>query len=120
MKLVFLFVIDTSNLHEADEKLRPAVRDELAWIGTALLRIAQQRATAADIDSEIVLREGPVRDEICEFLKERSAHLLLVGAPRGTSAAVFGDDKVEQFASEIERETAVQVEIVRPQLVENW
>lgn len=117
MKLVFLFVIDISSLDEADEKLRPAVRDELAWLGLALLRIAQERAHAADIDSEIVIREGLVRDEICRFLEERSAEMLLIGAPRGTTAAVFGDDKVEQFATDIERSTGVPVEIVRPRKV---
>jgi nucleotide-binding universal stress UspA family protein len=119
MKLAFLFVIDTSSLDDADEKLRPAVRDELAWLGLALLRIAQQRAYSANIDSEIVIREGPIRDEICRFIKERSAELLLIGAPRGTTAAVFGDDKVELFATEIENTTGVPVEIVRPQDIPN-
>ena len=117
MKLVFLFVIDLSGLDNGDEKLRPAVRDELAWLGSALLRIAQQRAHSANIESEIVIREGLVKDEICNFIKERSAELLLLGAPRGTTAAIFGDDKVELFASEIEKETVVPVEIVRPQYI---
>lgn len=116
-KLVFLFVIDTSSLGDADQKLLLAVRDELAWLGLALLRIAQQRAHSAQIESEIVIREGLVKDEICRFIEERSAELLLVGAPRGTTATIFGDDKVEQFASEIERATAVPVEIVRPRTI---
>jgi nucleotide-binding universal stress UspA family protein len=114
MKLVFLFVIDVSSLSVADEKLRPAAKDELAWLGMALLRIAQERANSANIESEIVIREGLVRDEICRFIEERKAELLLIGAPRGTTAAVFGDDKVEQFASSIEESTGVTVEIVRP------
>jgi len=114
MKLVFLFVIDISSLEGGDEKLRSAVRDELAWLGLALLRIAQQRAHSANIESEIVIREGLVKDEICRFVKERSAELLLVGAPRGTTAAVFGDDIVEQLAADIKDETGVPVEIVRP------
>ena len=114
LKLVFLFVIDISNLGDADEKLRPAVHDELAWLGLALLRIAQQRAQSAGIESEIVIREGQVRDEICRFIKERSAELLLLGAPRGTTATIFGDDMVEQFAADLEKTTGVPVEIVRP------
>lgn len=115
--LVFLFVIDISSLGEAEEKLRSAVRDELAWLGLALLRIAQQRADAAHVESEIVIREGPVRDEICRFIKERSADMLLLGAPRGTTTATFGDDMVEQLAAEIESTVGVAVEIVRPQRV---
>jgi nucleotide-binding universal stress UspA family protein len=109
-----LFVIDISSLGDADDKLRSAVRDELAWLGLALLRIAQQRADAAHVESEIVIREGPVRDEICRFIKERSADMLLLGAPRGTTTATFGDDMVEQLADDIERTVGISVEIVRP------
>ena len=116
-KLVFLFVIDVSSMENSDEKLRPAVRDELAWLGLALLRIAQQRAQGAGIDSEIVIRVGSLRDEICRLIEERSAELLLLGAPRGTTAAIFGDDVVEQFAADIGETTGVEVEIVRPQQI---
>jgi len=113
--LIFLFVIDANGLAGVDEKLRLAVHDELAWFGLTLLRIAQQRADAANIQSEIVIREGQVRDEICRFISERSAELLLVGAPRAATTTVFGYDKVEQFAADVERSTGVPVEIVRPQ-----
>jgi nucleotide-binding universal stress UspA family protein len=115
LKLVFLFVIDTSTLPDADEKLRPAVRDELAWLGLALLRIAQKRAQSAGIDSEIVIREGLVQDEICRFMDQHPTEKLLLGAPRGTTATVFGDDVVEQFAASVEETTGIPVEIVRPQ-----
>lgn len=115
LKLIFLFVIDISSLEDADEKLRPAVRDELAWLGQALLQIAHQRAQDAGIDSEIVIREGLVRDEICRFIEEHPAEVLLLGAPRGITATVFGDDVVEKFAEAVEKESGVPVEIVRPQ-----
>jgi len=115
LKLVFLFVIDISNLDDADEKLRRATLAEMTWLGHALLQIAHQRAQSAGIDSEIVIREGQVRDEICRFLDERSAEMLLLGAPRGTTATIFGDDVVEQFAATLEETTGVPVEIVRPQ-----
>ena len=115
MKLVFLFVIDISALDIAEEKMRPAVYAEMTWLGQALLQIAHQRAQSAGIDSEIVIREGLVRDEICRFLDERSAEILLLGAPRGTTATIFGDDIVEQFAASVEKATGIPVEIVRPQ-----
>lgn len=115
LKLVFLFIIDTSTLDDADEKLLPAVRDELAWLGLALLRIAQQRAQSAGIDSEIVIREGQVQDEISRFMEDHPTEILLLGAPRGTTAAIFGDDVVERFAAGVEESTGIPVEIVRPQ-----
>jgi nucleotide-binding universal stress UspA family protein len=113
--LVFLYVIDINGLNETDEKLISAVRGEMLWLGSTLLHIAQRRAEVARISSEIVIREGKVQDEICRFLKENSAELLLLGAPRGTTTAIFGDDLVEQFAKSIHLHSGVPVEIVRPQ-----
>ena len=113
-KLIFLYVIDMSNVTDADEMLMAALRTELNWLGRTLLNVAHQRAENQQIDSEIVIREGEVREEICLFLQERSAELLLIGAPRGTSALTFGDDVIELFAQEIIDESGVKVEIVRP------
>jgi len=112
--LTFLYIIDISGMSEADEMLKPAVKDELYWIGNTLLRIAQRRAENTQIASEVIIREGKVQEEICRFLEERSASLLLIGAPRGTTTASFGDDAVEQLAQEIQNQSGVAVEIVRP------
>lgn len=116
-RLVFLYVIDVSNLNATDEHLRVAVRNELHWLGQTLLRIAQKRAENHQVSSDIAMREGPVQEEICRFIMEQSADLLLLGAPRGTTATSFGDDIIEQFAQSIEDQTSVTVEIVRPESI---
>lgn len=119
-ELVFLFVIDTTSLRELEEKMGAAVREELYWLGRTLLLIARRRADSAHIASEVVIREGVVRDEIISFLDERSADLLLLGAPRGTTDTLFGDDAIEQYARSIQTQSGVPVEIVRPEsLIEN-
>lgn len=112
--LVFLYVTDPHSLGEYDQALEPAVREELDWLGETLLRTAQRRANAAQLHAEARIRQGNVREEICRFLEESNAGILLLGAPRGTTANVFGDDAVEQFAQEIMDSTHVQVEIIRP------
>lgn len=112
--LVFLYVTALANLGDMDPAMRAAVREELNWMGKALLRVAQQRAHDAGLEAKIVLREGNVREEIVNYLKETNASLLLLGAPRGTTANVFGDDAVEQFALSIRESTNVDVTIVRP------
>jgi nucleotide-binding universal stress UspA family protein len=113
--LIFLYVVDVTNLDEADEKLIPAVREELYWVGQTLLRIAQRRAESQQVTSEIIVREGQVQVEIIRLVGERSAETLLMGAPRGTTVSSFGDDFVEQLAQEISEKTGVSVEIVRPE-----
>lgn len=113
-ELVYLYVIDTTGLTIVDGELLSATREELRWLGHALLGIAQRRAENLKVDAEIVIREGEVREEICRFLMERSADLLLLGAPRGTTSSTFGDDIVEKFARSIQEQTGIPVEIIRP------
>lgn len=117
-ELVFLYIVDISNVGDVDENMKAALLKELSWIGQVILRIAQKRAENAQILSEMVIREGSVNDEICQFLIERSADLLLLGAPRGTTAAIFGDDSIELFAREITGTSGVAVEIVRPRVIQ--
>ena len=113
-ELIFLYVTDTSGLSEADESLREAVEIELDWLGRTLLRIAQIRAKNVGTESTVVIRQGRVVAEICSFISERAAELLLLGAPRGTTASIIGDDPVEKLAERIYQETGVPVEVVRP------
>ena len=117
--LIFIYVADIHSLHDSndedlDEGLKTAVMAELTWMGETLLRMAQRRADAAQLPSEVRIRQGNVRQEIGRFLVENNAHLLMLGAPRGTTANVFGDDAIEQFAENIQKQTNIPVEIVRP------
>lgn len=112
--LIFLYVVDLRVVGEYDEKLSSAIRAEFHWLGRALLRVAQQRAERMNVEAETAIRDGGVKEEIEQFLRESHADLLLIGAPRGTSTHVFGDDAVEHFAETIEADTGVRVEVVRP------
>jgi len=94
--------------------LKTAVSAELHWMGETLLRIAQIRADAMYLPTEVKIREGDVQEEIIRYLRENETDLLLLGAPRGTTANVFGDDKIEQLADSVQKQTNVAVEIVRP------
>lgn len=113
--LVFLYVTDPHSLGDYDESLVPFVREELEWMGETLLRTAQRRADAAELYSEVRVRQGNIQEEICLFIKESQASLLLLGAPRGTTANVFGDDAVERVAKQIMDATGVKVEVIRPE-----
>ena len=113
--LVFIYVIDALVLSNVDNTLVDAVHEELLWMGKTLLRIAQRRAGVEHLDADLVIREGNVPDEISRFLKESKADTLLLGTPRGTTANVFGDDAIEQFALSIQERTGVDVMLIRPE-----
>ncbi len=116
--LVFLFVADSAMQERVEETLQTAVRNELIWMGNVMLQIARLRAGARDMDVRLKVRVGQVREEIEQFLQESKADLLLLGAPRGTTTTVFGDDAIEQFARTIQTDTGIQVEVIRPEEVE--
>lgn len=117
--LTFLYITDPKTLGDVDETMLDAVQSELDWMGNTLLRIALQRAEQAGLNARVVIRHGEVRTEISRFLSETEADLLLLGAPRGTTANVFGDDAVEKFALSIQEITEVPVEVIRPETVRN-
>ena len=112
--LIFLYVTDTSSVGNVDELLLPALRAELNWMGRTLLQVAKQRAEAAGLLAHVEILEGQVQEEIGRFLQEADADLLILGAPRGTTANVFGDDAVEHFAQSIQAKTGVRVQVMRP------
>jgi nucleotide-binding universal stress UspA family protein len=112
--LVFLYVVATQDIRKVEHGLEEAIVEELAWLGQAVLNVAHDRASSEGITSRTVIRMGDVRDEICSFLRERQASLLLLGAPRSVTTSIFGDDPVEQLASSIHEATSVDVAVVRP------
>ena len=57
----------------------------------------------------MAIREGVVQVESGRFLQESNAEVLILGAPRGLGANVFGDDIVEQFAQTIQDDTGIDV-----------
>lgn len=115
--LTFLFVTDPSSLGNVELLLVEAVEAELNWMGKTLLNIAHQRAHLAGIEASVAVRVGEVREEIGRYLQQHNADLLLLGAPRGTTANVFGDDAIEQFAQSIQDSTGIPVEVIRPESI---
>ena len=113
--LVFLYVVSLESVNISDPQLEPAVQEELTWMGKALLRIAQRRAHAANVDAAMVVREGNVAEEITRYLTDHKASVLLIGATRDATANVFGDDAVERFAQRIRDSSNVKVEIIHPE-----
>jgi len=113
--LVFLYVASPGTLGEVTPALQQSVRHELIWLGKALLFVAEKRAHDAGLQARTVTRVGNVQDEICAYLTEHRASILLLGAPRGTTAELSGEDVVQLFADRIYENSGVEVEIIRPE-----
>ena len=113
--LVFLYVAAPGDMGNITSALQEAVHEEMIWLGKALLYVAEKRAYDADLKAETVILVGNVQDEICSYLTEHKAGVLFLGAPRGTTAELSGDDAIERFAARITENSGVDVLIVRPE-----
>ena len=113
-QLVFLYIIESRVYEALEEPMRPIVRAELYWLAKTLLRIAGNRAKEADLQPSLIIREGNVRDEISEVVKNVGASCLLLGAPRHRKANTFGEDAIIDFAKSIQQATGVNVQIEWP------
>ena len=111
--LIFLFVADPISIGPADEALAEALADELKRLGNQLLCIARSRAREHKVDANMVVRQGPVRQTIEDFLREVNASALILGLPRtGLGTQVFAPDQMPEFAQGIRAATGVEVLIV--------
>lgn len=113
-RLEYIYVVDEMQIEGVDNTLRHALRKELLWIGRALLELAAKRGRLEGVSAEIVVLEGSLRDQLIAYMREHNVHTMFIGAPRGSSTNIFGDEEIEQFALMAERETNAKVEVVRP------
>ncbi len=56
-------------------------------MGGFLLAMAQERAQEQGVSAQVMLREGPVREEIKAAVVEEGATLLMLGRPAGETSA---------------------------------
>ena len=113
--LRFVYVVDDTRYADVDPILRPAVRQELLWLGQTLLELARRRGRLAGASADIDILEGAMRQQLIAYLREHQPQAFYLGAPRGMSANVFDNDEIEQFALEIEQETGIDVMLIRPE-----
>ncbi|MGB1251793.1 MAG: universal stress protein [Candidatus Promineifilaceae bacterium] len=111
----FLYIVDELQFSDVEPVLKPALMQELLWTGRTLMELASRRGNLAGVTCEVVIRQGRTRDAIVTYMLEHQVKALFLGAPRGTTANIFGDDEIEQFAMEIEKQTNAKVAIVRPE-----
>jgi nucleotide-binding universal stress UspA family protein len=117
-RLIFLYVVNQSDDEEMDDGLQFALQTEGEWLARAMLNLWKGRVENAGIQVQIIIRKGQLIPEIIACLQEESAEIFFIGAPRGTTAHIMGDDEIERVAQTIQDQTNVPVEIVRPEIAD--
>ncbi len=112
--LVFLHIVDIDSLGFQNPVLRKAAKEEMTWLARATLGLAFRRAARAEVEGERVVRYGKLFDTVLEYLREHPADRLLMGSPHPDVEAYEQRlEKIVRFASMIEEQTGVVVEIVK-------
>ncbi len=113
-RLTFLFVVDTEFLSHSMMVAPPSViREQLEDMGEFIMAMLQAQAREAGVIADYAVREGPVREQIRQFVEENDVDVLVMGRPHGeTDADLFDEGTVTHFAATLEQETGVDVILV--------
>ncbi len=103
-RLVFLHVVDLRQLGELEEALWPAARAELAWLGEAMLRLAQDRARRRGVVAEGQILHGDVCAALEDYVRSHAVDRLLLGAAT--------DDAIIRFGRRVQEDLGVPVQFV--------
>jgi nucleotide-binding universal stress UspA family protein len=112
-ELVFLYVVDPSFVGPVDEALTEALNDEMMRLGRALLSIARDRAHAHGLTAQVVIRHGPVEQNIKDYVRGVGTSTLVIGAPRTISSPqAFTPEGIQNLAQAVHQETGIEVIVV--------
>lgn len=100
--LVFLHVVDLRQMGELDESLIPAATTELAWLGNAILRLAEDRARRRGVHAQSVVLYGDVTTSLETFLKEQPVDLLLMGQATNTAIVAFAEKMRDELGVSVQ------------------
>jgi nucleotide-binding universal stress UspA family protein len=103
-RLVFVHVVDLRQMGELEEALRPAAQAELAWLGEAMLRLAQDRARRRGVAAEGRILHGAVCQALENYLGSHEVDLLLLGAAT--------NPEIVRFAQRAREDLGVAVQFV--------
>ena len=109
-RLIFLYVTDVRFLDHMSSPLLVDVSHELDEMGRFLLAMAQDRAQQADIDAEILVREGVFRDALAEVIQEKQVDTVVIGkSTRGTGVT---DERYLTILAKAVQEAGVEMIVV--------
>jgi nucleotide-binding universal stress UspA family protein len=112
-ELIFLYVVDPSFVGPVDDSLVEALKDEMARLGRALLRIAQARAHKQGLTAQTVVSHGSVQQSIIDYLRQVEASTLVIGTPRtGATSQSFTLEGIQNFVQSVRQETGVEAVVV--------
>ena len=109
--LYFLYILNFDFLLSHSQSSRiSTIQDELTQMGEFILLAAQEKAQAHGVNTEAIIRQGDVGDEIVSLADELNADYIVLGTPVGDDEKnVFLMERLEEFSAKLERESGAKV-----------
>ena len=86
------------------------IQEEMQQMGEFILLSAQASAEENGIESDGIIRNGKVRDELISLCHELKTDYLVLGQPKiEREDSLFSQEMLKQFVERTERETGARV-----------
>ena len=111
LPLYFLYVVNLKFLAHTSSSRTHFISKELNEMGEFILLSAQTEAQMKGIETEGVVRQGAVRDEIVNLCKSVEAEFVILGKPKEENETrnVFNEDRLNEFEKRIEEESGAKI-----------
>lgn len=109
--LLFLYVVDLRFLNTVSGVGVVDMNHEMVQMGEFLVLMAKERATQQGVETETMVREGKVEEELINVACEQDVSLVVLGKP-GDEESVFELEDLAAWATRIEEEAGVEARIV--------
>jgi nucleotide-binding universal stress UspA family protein len=110
-EIVFIYVVDLGFLDRTAAPIVVNVENELDQMGNFFLIIAKEKAAAQGVVAHTITRQGSVREEIIQSVREEGATIVVLGRPAGDESA-FQAASMEAFAKQIVAQTNAEAIVV--------
>ena len=110
--ILFLYAADVEFLGKTASGVRTDVmQQEMDRMGTFLLVMACERASAQGVEARPVLKHGSLREALQEVTAEETIDLITLGRPAGAES-VFQLAGLQKFVDSIQEVTGVETIII--------
>lgn len=101
-KIYFLYVVNLDFLTHSSSSKTNHISQEIKEMGEFILLSAQEQAAQGGAESEGVIREGRVVDEIIDFCQEQDPSHVVLGRPEeGGESNLLTNERMQAFADRI-------------------
>jgi nucleotide-binding universal stress UspA family protein len=108
--IYFLYVVNLDFIEHSGQARLQVIKEEMKSMGETICLKAQIEAKRADVESEVIVKEGKVTEEIITASHEVDAQFVILGQPEGEDETnVFDRAQLNNFVELLEKETGAKV-----------